>query len=72
MRLFARFTYAFLLTGTLLFLDGLFYARTASDVMLILLIFVAITDVLAGIVFRSRFLKRRLSIEETPLVHAEI
>ncbi len=60
MRPFTRFMSWILLTGALLSLDGILYARTPNDVMLIMAIFVSVADGLVVLIFR-----RRSSINET-------
>ena len=65
MRLFARLISTILLLGGMLSLDGMLYAQTLSDVLLILGIFVAITGALISITFGYRANNRfQLAITE--------
>ena len=52
--------------GAVLSLDGLLYARTLSDVVLLTLVFAAVLDVLLAIVLGSRSIAHRSSIDVTP------
>ena len=63
-----------LLAGALLSLDGFMYARTASDVTLIILIFVAVVNTLAALMLGRPSIKNvnssNLVRDPVPLVES--
>jgi hypothetical protein len=59
---FTRFMSWILFTGALFSLDGILYARTLGDAMVVTLVFLAVADVLAALTFG-----RRSKIDATPL-----
>ncbi len=54
MRPFTRFMSWILLTGVLFSLDGILYAQSLNDVMVVTLVFLAVADVLAALIFGRR------------------
>ena len=69
MRLFTRFMSWILFTGTLFSLDGILYARTLGDVMVIALVFLAVVDVLVALTFghRPKIDATQLNLGRNPL-----